>query len=170
MNQRKQSDRLSEREPKERRQGGGGWKRGAGKGGEVNTWKWRNLKEVKWRTDEWGEVCVCVCEHTYVASMTTPTPVGCRASVIATAICLVNLSWTGGQTWTRLNRTNNVQADREQLQHWPSSPRPGRSRCFPLAAEILAYLLSFSVLLLFTVLFSVVLWLLAVQQTAPRGQ
>lgn len=26
--------------------------------------------------------------------MTTPTPVGCSASVIATAICLVNLSWT----------------------------------------------------------------------------
>lgn len=33
-------------------------------------------------------------EITYVASMTTPTPVGCKASVIATAICLVNLSWT----------------------------------------------------------------------------
>lgn len=32
--------------------------------------------------------------HMWVASMTTPTPVGCRASVIATAICLVNLSWT----------------------------------------------------------------------------
>lgn len=30
--------------------------------------------------------------NTYVASMTTPTPVGCRASVMATAICLVNLS------------------------------------------------------------------------------
>lgn len=46
---------------------------------------------------------------TYVASMTTPTPVGCRASVIATAICLVNLSWTVGQTATGLDRTNSVR-------------------------------------------------------------
>ena len=32
--------------------------------------------------------------HMCEASITTPTPVGCTASVIATAICLVNLSCT----------------------------------------------------------------------------
>lgn len=33
---------------------------------------------------------------TYVASITTPTPAGCKASVMATAICLVRRSWTVG--------------------------------------------------------------------------
>jgi len=37
---------------------------------------------------------------TYEASITTPTPVGCTASVIATAICLVNLSCTGINNYT----------------------------------------------------------------------
>lgn len=31
---------------------------------------------------------------TYVASITTPTPAGCKASVMAIAICLVRRSWT----------------------------------------------------------------------------
>ncbi len=51
-------------------------------------------KEMKWRTEKGSrkEQSNVFTAHTYVASMTTPTPVGCRASVIATAICLVNLS------------------------------------------------------------------------------
>lgn len=57
------------------------------KGGEEEVGENRSRKwmKMKWRTEGFSG-------HTYVASMTTPTPVGCRASVIATAICLVNLS------------------------------------------------------------------------------
>lgn len=35
---------------------------------------------------------------TYVASITTPTPAGCKASVMAIAICLVRRSWTERRT------------------------------------------------------------------------
>lgn len=57
------------------------------------------------KQSNWSEeIKTAEIKGTYVASMTTPTPVGCRASVIATAICLVNLSWTGGQIWTVLEQ------------------------------------------------------------------
>ena len=77
-------------------------------------------------------VCVCVCvwvwggesserskqpytlNFTYVASTTTPTPVGLMAFRIASAISLVSRSWTEEQRQEEENFRNLVP--------WPSSP------------------------------------------------
>ena len=89
-------------------------------------WKWRKgwCERHEWKSErEETNKWLCEC-FTYVASMTTPTPVGCRASVIATAICLVNLSWTvrrtETQTWTnKQNKQRRGSTDsQETKKHW----------------------------------------------------
>lgn len=97
-------------------------------GRETKTW-WKERKNKdgedeggrggrKWRSKDGRTYC------TYVASMTTPTPVGCRASVIATAICLVNLSWTAEQTWSALDHRASGKKKTSRARGWnKTSPR-----------------------------------------------
>lgn len=61
-------------------------------------------------------------EITYVASITTPTPAGCKASVMAIAICLVRRSWT--ETTRSLEKRSSSSINSDQHQYIAATCTP----------------------------------------------
>lgn len=74
---------------------------------------------------------------THVASITTPTPAGCKASVMAIAICLVRRSWTERTTRSSEAVLNPTSTNVLPLSacHTHVTPHPHLQAClFPTAS------------------------------------
>ena len=78
-------------------------------------------------------VCVCVCVGvcTHAASITTATPLGCRASNIPMAICLVRRSWTEGDKVRHVWIQTAVKCT---CRLWRESAKPDKTESFLLDA------------------------------------